>query len=802
MAFARDLKRVVSRTVALGDDVEHQARSVPLIDRVLKRLPAVGLRAPRATVALALLVVAAALPGLLRLELRTNGHALVPPADPAVLLDAEVRQRYDLRDPIAVVVETDHPDGIFNRDTLRRVRQLSDRLVALEGLGDTYVSSLATEKRDRVYTGSLRFRPFLEPVPENDQEMEILVGDLEATQILDGTLVALDGRATTLLVGVPAVHGEGPEADERRRLFEAVRREVEAFDAAPDRVLVVGAPVAEGLLGLHILEDLAFLLPLAMAVIALVVWLGCRRLWGVGLALGEVGASLLFTFGVMGWLGVPVYLTTAILPVILTTLGLADEIHILWRYQKHLAAGADRPVEQTFAELVRPVALTSMTTTLAFLSFLVSEIPPVRFFGIFAAVGILFCMSWSLAVVPAILSLLGPERLRRPRGSAEGWGRSLTGLAPRATTRGPVLALLATVTLVLAAGIPRLFVQDSWIDGFADGSPFRVATERVDERFFGTHVLLAHLEFDPREDDPGRKLPGLTSWSGPLFRLETLEAFGEFEDFLRRQPGVGGVLGPYSQLVTVSYLWMGRQEGGRKLPDSPYQLGRLLDRFDMARGKHKRREVLDDSLTGGVVTIFLEDANFRDTAALIERLEAGAERFFGPHGGRLELAGDVAVSQAMIPAIVRTQVSSLLLALLGAWVVVSLLYRSARWGALAILPSAVAVAWVFGLMGWLAIPLGVATSMFCAVTLGIGVDYAIHFLESFRRSRQIGEAVAETGPAIISDSLAICLGFGLLGLSQVPANARLGLLVAVALLSAAVLTLVGLAALLRPKESL
>jgi predicted RND superfamily exporter protein len=92
--------------------------------------------------------------------------------------------------------------------------------------------------------------------------------------------------------------------------------------------------------------------------------------------------------------------------------------------------------------------------------------------------------------------------------------------------------------------------------------------------------------------------------------------------------------------------------------------------------------------------------------------------------------------------------------------------------------------------------------MFCAVTLGIGVDYAIHFLEAVRRARAAGRddpvnhAVAEAGPAIVVDTLAVALGFGLLGFSQVPANASLGLLVGLALTAGCVLTLAGLGALL------
>jgi uncharacterized protein len=105
-------------------------------------------------------------------------------------------------------------------------------------------------------------------------------------------------------------------------------------------------------------------------------------------------------------------------------------------------------------------------------------------------------------------------------------------------------------------------------------------------------------------------------------------------------------------------------------------------------------------------------------------------------------------------------------------------------------------------MGWAGVPLGVATSMFCAIALGIGIDYAIHFLDRLgdrRGPAAVEEAAAEVGPAIVTDAAAIAFGFGLLTLSQVPANARLGGLVAFALLASCVLTLAGLGALLARK---
>jgi predicted RND superfamily exporter protein len=734
------------------------------------------------------LLTALAAPGLLRLEVRTDGHALVPRDDPAVRLDAEIRRQFDLRDAIVVYVESSHQDGIYNPETLDRVQRLSVALTELEGVDTEHVMSLATERRDRVYTGTLRFRPFLDPLPETQAELDRLRSDVEATGILHGTLVSYDSSAAVILVGVPS-RGKGGY---RTALYRKVRETAEAVGNGGDRILVVGAPVAEALLGTHLLQDLALLIPLAVSMIALIVWWGCRRVWGVVLALTEVGACLVWTFGCMGWAGVPVYLTVAVLPVILTSIGLADEIHILWHYQRLLERGGRRrAVVATMDRMTRPVVLTSLTTSIGFLSFAFSPIVPVRVFGIFAALGVLFCMLWSLTVIPALLAIIDPERMRRPVAASASprIARSMAGLTRH---RAWTLAVVLLISVVALFGVSRVRVQDGWVDGFARGSEFRRAVEQVNGGLHGTHLLLARLSFA----DPGGGMPLLD----PL----RLEAIGAFERFARGLPGVGGVLGTHDHLTTMHHLLNARQPGSRRLPGDSLGMQYLMTYFDKVRGVERRRQIIDDGMQATVVTLFLGNANYRDTAELMRELRSYVTTNLSHFGTRLDFAGDVAVSQAMIPAVVETQINSLVAALVLAWLTVGLILRSIRTALLAILPSVVAALWVMGALGWLGVPLGVATSMFFVITLGIGIDYAVHFLDGVQRRRDRGadQAVSatidEVGPAIVVDCLALALGFGLLSVSSVPANARLGLLVALALVACAVLTLGGLGALTRP----
>ncbi len=754
------------------------------------------LRRPWLVIAVFALATLAALPGLMRLELRTDGHALVPADDPAVVFDAEVRERFHLRDPLVVLIESSHPDGVLNPRTLRSVSEISRILARLPGVGPEDVVSLATEHRHRVYPGTLNFRPFLDPQPDTPELLKLLDDDLRIARILDGTLISADRKAVTVLVGVP--HLDPAHPYDRVDLYRRVEAAVRPFANDTDRIDVVGAPAAESLLGTHILEDLRLLLPLSLAVIGFVVWLGTRRMAGLGIAGLKIVLCLVWTFGLMGWVGSPVYLTTAVLPVILVTVGLASEIHILWHYQRDLtralASGRSQldALHETFGALWRPVFFSAATTAFGFFSFMLSPLAPVRAFGLFSGLGVLLCMFASLTLVPALLRLVPATRITTPRGKAPASGLRLRRLATPLLARPAwTLAALALVTVALGMGATRLYIQDSWIDGFSPDSPFRRATDRVNERLYGTHILLAHVRFDPPR---------------ALLDPERLQALGRFEAEIRSQPGVGGVLGPYGQLTAVHALWMGGDESARVIPESPRRVEQLLEKFDQGRSVRRRQEVIADDLQRTVVTIFLKDANFRDTERLMRSVRKSAARQLGPWGGHLDFAGDVAVSQAMIPAIVKTQVSSVLGSLLGCLTALFLLHRSLRLGLIAVLPTALSTLWVFGLMGWIGIPLGVATSMFCAITIGIGDDYAIHFLDRYRAAQKAGDerpvlqAIEEAGPAIVHDTLAIALGFGLLGVSLVPANARLGILVALTLLAGCLLTLAGMGSLLEMRS--
>ncbi|MHC4091497.1 MAG: efflux RND transporter permease subunit, partial [Planctomycetota bacterium] len=481
----------------------------------MNRLYSHSIRHPKSTVVIGVLITLAIAPGTMRLRLRTDGHALVPTDAPEVRYDRSVRDEFQAEDQIVVLIHSDHAQGIYNTQTLHLVRDLTRRFGQIEHVRpDVDLFSLDTERSGRVKSGTLDFQPFLEPMPDTPQEIQRRRKDLREIELYTGTLVSYDEQATSILVSVP------PGAD-RIELYTTIRDIVAGLGPTPEEIHVIGAPVAEALLGTHILEDLGVprallgqritrlgeadawriprsldefrlliarhigLVPIAIAVMMVVFVISFRSLPAALLPLMEVGACLVFVFGLMGWLGVPIYLTTAVLPIILTAIGVADEIHML---------------RTALTEMSTPVVKTSITTALGFCSFALSPLGPVRAFGLFTSVGIIFCMLWSLTVIPALLALVAPRRfvrLRRDRAAAGEIGRR--PLFARLATavvryRYAVILLALIATVVAPLGLARVVIQDSWIDGFAPSSEFYQATQAFNDQFLGTHLLLVSVD--------------------------------------------------------------------------------------------------------------------------------------------------------------------------------------------------------------------------------------------------------------------------------------------------------------------
>ncbi|HEX6898328.1 MAG TPA: MMPL family transporter [Thermoanaerobaculia bacterium] len=837
----------------------------------LASLHRAALRHPWAVLAAAAALTAVAALGLSRLRLETDGRALVPQGDPRVAVDREIREAFDVRDVTVAVLTTADRRGVFNPATLRSVQAITGALGRLEGVRPQDLLSLATVPGLRSSPGMAAPAGLLDGAL-NGPGAAGAARDFERIAQWRGLLVSRDGRSTAVYVGTP------PGGD-RRAFHRAVLRVVAASRAPGDTAEVIGAPVAEALLGAHILADLRALVPFSVLVMAGVFLLVFRRPAAALVPMIKTGACLAVTFGAMGWLGVPVYLTTAILPVMLTALGITAEVHILRRARglarEEAGVGTRELLEHTLDELAMPVVQTAVTTAIGFLSFAVSPIGPSRTFGLWGALGVLVCMLWALAVTPALLLVLDRRRwepVAVSGGRLEGAFAALArGIYRR---RWSFLAAVAALAVAAGLGAWRLEVKDSWLDGFDPASGFAQATHRFERQFSGADLLLLELsaaglkaegEIPPEAlrdhhvvlagtavKGAAGHLAGSWIWltqfrserrewqgwiassrrNGGRLILETRSRMGsprrwietgggpgpvrfevyrepfmapgplrcaeELEAFAARFPVVGGTFGPAAQIKTVGYLLAPESGAPRSVPGDPSEILTRWSSLRVAAGPERLRQIVDpEGYTRTLVTLFLREANYGSVARLEAALEDFGRRRLEPLGVTLRFAGNAAISQAMIAAVVDTQVSSLALSLLAVFLFGALHSRSLSWGVLIVVPPLLAILVSFGFMGVSGIPLGVATSMFASMTMGVGDDFTIHLLARHRLLRRAGlpgeEALAatlrEVGPSIGVDVLVVGLGFSTLLLSQVPVNARLASLLVLSILSCFTATL-------------
>jgi predicted RND superfamily exporter protein len=744
-----------------------------------------ALRRPWLVLFLLGLGTAVLIAGLFRLEVRTDGAALYPQGEATVERTLADRQRFDEPQQV-ILLATSQPGGplLASPAGFRWISRVHASLQALPVAQSFGVRSLANLV-ERPEGRTLSIRSFLDEIPEEPAAFAALLARLDRFPVARGLFLSPDGRTAAFYFFLPA----GAEREPVIRELEAWR--IQQKDA-PFDLRITGPVAAETVLGEVVLRDLSRLVPLMVAVVALLLLFTLRTPGGVLVPLAQVLATLLWTLGLMGWAGVPVTLVTTILPVLLMAMAMTDEVHLLERMQNRLAATPKegnprerllRVTADAFRDLLSPLVLTSLTTSFGFFSFAGSTMKPLRDFGIFAGTGLMLGMIFTFTLVPALIAVLPPawseRRKHRPEQLAiPAWERFVAGHG-RAFAAGGALLLIAAVP-----GLFRQTVQDSWIDNFDPRSPLVTAERDFNRAFWGSYRLDVVFEGDRRH----------------FWTPEGAALLEDFDRLARRAPHVGGVLGP------LLFLEGGALMQGRPLPLSalpPIEIKRAGAAIEALNIRLDLRQYLTADASAARTRLFVRDADFARGRELRDFLAARLDALAARHGVRAHLSGDVPAGLAVVEAIVGNQLESI--GWTSALIAVTLLvaFRSLRWTAVVMAPIAAATLLLFAALGYAGLPLGIATSMFAALTLGAGVDFALHYCYGYRRERRADHddavlaTLATAGRGVLWNALVLALGFLVLAFSALKPNASLGLLLAAAMAVSYLATVVFLPELLR-----
>jgi predicted RND superfamily exporter protein len=185
-----------------------------------------------------------------------------------------------------------------------------------------------------------------------------------------------------------------------------------------------------------------------------------------------------------------------------------------------------------------------------------------------------------------------------------------------------------------------------------------------------------------------------------------------------------------------------------------------------------------------------------DTDAVIDEIHQFVEAVF-PKNLTVTVGGSALVEGSINHLVVQSQLSSVFISLLAVFLIIALSNRSVVAGLVGIIPLSIAIFINFAVMGFLGIKLNVGTAMVASISVGIGIDYTIHFMEAYKREYRAGggrgnflwKAFATSGKAIIINAVSVGAGFAVLLLSQFNMMKDLGLLITLTMGTSALVSL-------------
>jgi predicted RND superfamily exporter protein len=720
------------------------------------------------------------------LRVIVDPNALAPPTHPYVVATNRVEALFGSK-YVVVVGITPRQGDAYQPAVLAEVQRMTAAFLETPGVIKANVLSFAARRAKQI-TGTadgMEVRPLMERVPRTPAELAALRRAVHDNPVYLDAIVSKDGQTAVVIAEFQMDVERGGFrwiADNARRIAG------EGRDPAVTAI-VGGGPLFTAEIERYS-QRMAILFPLAVLVTGLIHYHAFRTVQGLILPLVTALLAVVWGLGIMGVAGVPMDPFNASTPILILAVGAGHAVQILKRYYEEFHRLEDRadltPAERNRVAVIEaivrigPVMLTAGgVAALSFFSLIVFEVPTIRVFGIFTALGILSALVLEMSLIPALRSLLrapGARERQRERAHTlwDGIAETIAGWVTGPGRRW-IYSVTAALLVLCVVGIGRVVVDNSARGFFFESLAVRRDDAALNARLGGTSTLFVLVE--GRRDD-AVKDPRV---------LRGLEAT---QRFLERDAEIGKTLSLADFVKRIHRAMHGDDPGYDRIPDSPDLIAQYLLLYSMSGEPGDFDAYVDYGYRAASVRAFLKTDSSAYFDDLRRRLAAFvAEQF--PEDVTVSIGGSLAQQAALNEVMVRGKVLNVVQVAAVILVVTSLVFRSLLAGLLVLVPLGFAVLACFALMGLTGMRLNIATATNSAMAVGIGADYAIYLLYRFReevaRGADANDAARATlltaGKAILFVASAITGGYGLLLFSWGYAvHIRFGILIGTAML--------------------
>jgi hypothetical protein len=664
---------------------------------------------------------------------------MLPTDDPVRVLNESIRQDFGTRDVIALGIVD--KGGVLRPETISAASLLIDDISVIDGVVGEQVVSFKSAAN--VPSGAL-----------SSDDVDRIAAAVNGNALFAGRVISSDEQALAIFIPLESKSDANGVSSSIHSLIR------ESGLPVTTETYVAGLPLAEEAFGRDMFIQMGILAPLAGLLIFLLMLFFFRRLSLVIPAMAVAMLSVIWTMGLMIGMGFTVHIMASMIPIFLMPIAILDSIHVLSEFFDRYPRYRDKreTLRAVYRELFVPITYTTLTTAVAFAFLALAPIPPVRVFGVFVAFGVLSAWVLTMLFIPAFIMLLSEEGLARVTTIKSGWSsrlldRGLQRLGNFALggSRLIVLAFLL-LTIVAVPGITQIKVNDNPVNWFKPGSDIRQSTEVLNDHLPGVYnaSLVVEAQAPATLSDP-----------------TVAAAVAALQDRIVANEFVGQTTSYVDVVTTQNYLANDRDEASRAIPGDQTAIEASLTSAAASPKLAAVTSLITSDYERANVQILMNSGDNTAMQSVIDDAESYVAEQPLPAGVTVEWAGETYLNLVWQDKMVSGMLRAFFSTFIVVFLLMALLFRSLRWAVLAMVPMSVTILLVYGTVGHVGKDYDMPLAILSTLVLGIGVDFAIHFVQRYREladklgdSRQALKAFFdEPARALTKNALIIAIGF-------------------------------------------
>ncbi len=536
-------------------------------------------------------------------------------------------------------------------------------------------------------------------------------------------------------------------------------------------------------------NDISILLRVGLVIMAMILMINLRNLFAVGLVFAVIVQSLIVMVGFMGWM---VFLTgsesfhfaiiNTSMPIILLTIANSDGVHFITKFFKEIRIRKDtvKALEVTMDSLLVPIFLTSITTIAAFLSLSLAPIEQMMGYGVCISAGIGYAFFLSSTFLPAAIRIK-KWNMNSKAISRASMFENMISYFGRLVTSNP-RSILAAGTIIAVVGIYGLLwlnVDVNIAGFFKPGTEFRDSIDFIDQEMTGTMDIRVRVE-------------------GPIKSPELLKEMTGLQQMLEDNSKVTTSFSIADMVKQMHRVVMDNDPEFEMIPDERDKINNLFTMYSMSGDPDDFSTMVNYDYSVGLVTSLSRVMTTDEIVSTVDKIENYTQDLKSVE--KASVTGMMVVLRDLVYLIVESSIISIVASVLVIGLIASVFFKRILWGVMAIIPLSVAIIINFGFMGLAGISLSHVTALLASIIIGVGVDFAIHYISQYRRlagrvekNNLTRDVIDDVGYPIMLDS-ASNMAFGALLFSAFLPVQYIGGLMVFAMISTSIGTLTFLAA--------